>query len=166
MNDKIKGLIVGITIGFLLTASTAFASNSTSIKAVIHKINIYVDGTKKTNTDAITYKGSVYVPIRILGNSIGKQVGLNGENIYIGKQPVTQITDDKAIKIVYNKIKKEADKYHLHFMIESDATSNKITVHAFEDFPDHIATYGWYYVDRTTGKTTKMDMLTGDEVNL
>jgi hypothetical protein len=80
-------------------------------------------------------------------------------------QPVVNITKDKAIDLVYKKIKKEADKYKLHFSIDSDE-GNKYTIHCFEDFPDHIATYGWFYVDKMTGKISKMDTVTGKEVNL
>lgn len=165
MKDKLKGLIVGIVIGTMLTGATAVASGGTSIKALLQKVNIYVDGAKKTSTDSITYKGTTYVPVRAIGNSMSKQVGLYGSNLYIGKQPAIKITEDQAIDLVYKKIKKDADKYHLHFMIDSD-DNNKYTVQVFEDMQDHIATYGWYYVNKTTGKVTKMDIVSGEEVDL
>ncbi|MNJ01102.1 hypothetical protein D3C85_1734260 [compost metagenome] len=50
-------------------------------------------------------------------------------------------------------------------MIDSD-DNNKYTVQVFEDMQDHIATYGWYYVNKTTGKVTKMDIVSGEEVDL
>ncbi|GAB6989549.1 stalk domain-containing protein [Paenibacillus pini] len=164
MKDKIKGLVLGITIGTMLTGTAAFAANGTSIKAVIQKMNIYVDGSKKINTDAISYKGTTYVPVRAIGNSIGKQVGLQGDNLYIGKQPTVKVTQDRAIDLVYKKIKKDADKYKLRFMIDGEE-NNKYTVWAYEQMSDHTATYGWYYVNKNTGKVTKMDIASGEEVD-
>jgi hypothetical protein len=165
MKEKIKGLVLGIAIGSILISATSFASSGISIKAVMQNINIYVDNAKKTNSDAIVYKGTTYVSVRSIGNSIGKQVGLQGNNLYIGKQPVVLITKDKAIDLVYKKIKKDADKYKLHIAVDSDE-GNKFTIHCYEDFPDHTATYGWFYVEKTTGKVSKMDIATGEEVNL
>ncbi|WP_339169000.1 hypothetical protein NSQ55_21350 [Paenibacillus sp. FSL H7-0943] len=56
MNDKLKGLLVGLTIGSLLTGETAFAANGVNINVVAKKLSIFVDGTKKTTTDGFIYK--------------------------------------------------------------------------------------------------------------
>ncbi|WP_408892260.1 hypothetical protein [Paenibacillus taichungensis] len=43
MRDKVKGLLIGITIGSMLTGVTAYAASGTPIKALLQKVNIYVD---------------------------------------------------------------------------------------------------------------------------
>lgn len=166
MKDKLKGLVFGIVIGSMLTGATAFAaSGTTNIKVAIQKLGIYVDGTKKSSADAIIYKGTTYVPARSVSNAMGKEIGLVNGGLYIGKQPAVKITEDNAFELVYHKIKKDADKYSLHFMSEGlDGT--RYSIRAFEDFPDHIATYGFYYVDMYTGKVTMMDIVTGKEKSL
>lgn len=163
MKDKVKGLIIGIAIGSMLTGVTAFAANGTAIKAVMQKMNIYIDGTKKSNSDVINYKGATYVPIRAVGSAIGKQVGLHEGNLYIGKQPDIKITEKDAINLLYKKIKKDADKYKLHFMVDNNE-GDRYVIRVYEDFSDHIATYGWFYVYKNTGKVTKNDIVSGEEV--
>jgi hypothetical protein len=34
-------------------------------------------------------------------------------------------------------------------------TSSTFTIHVYEDMPDHIATLGWYDVDKASGKVSK-----------
>ena len=87
MKDKLKGLVIGILIGSTITGATAFAASGTTIKAVIQKVNIYVDGTKKTIANAITYQNTTYVPVRSMSNALGENVALRDNNLYIGKIP-------------------------------------------------------------------------------
>ncbi|AWP29150.1 stalk domain-containing protein [Paenibacillus sp. Cedars] len=96
MKDKLKGLVIGITIGSMLTGVTAYAASGTSIKAVIQKVNLIVDGKKQTITKAITYNNTTYVPVRTLSNAVSKDISLRGDNLYVGKQPAIKVTQDKA----------------------------------------------------------------------
>ncbi|WP_411735097.1 hypothetical protein [Paenibacillus sp. M2] len=157
MKDKLKGLVIGILIGSTITGATAFAATTTPIKAVIQKVSLYVDGTKKSTTDAITYKNTTYVPVRSMSNAIGEKVSLKGDNLYIGKQPKEKVSLDDAFDLVYKKIKKDVDKYSLS-MMEDGESEGKYVIRVFEDFPDHIATYGWYYVDMNTGAVYWYDL--------
>ncbi|WP_179132258.1 MULTISPECIES: hypothetical protein [Paenibacillus] len=43
LKDKVKGLIIGITIGSMLTGVSAYAAGGTKIKGFLQKVNIYVD---------------------------------------------------------------------------------------------------------------------------
>lgn len=165
MKDKLKGLVLGVLIGSLVTGSTAMAASGTNIKVVMKNVGIYFNGTKKTSAQSILYNGSVYVPVSSIGKAINTSVGYVNGDLYIGKQPQRFVTEAEAEKLVYNKIKKEAAKYDLHFMYES-TSNNKHVVRVYEDFEDHIATYGWYYVNIFTGKVTKMDTTTGEEVEV
>ncbi|WP_127589975.1 stalk domain-containing protein [Paenibacillus lautus] len=162
MKDKLKGLVIGITIGSMLTGVTAYAAgNNTIVRAVVKKVTLYIDGKKTTSTNALIYNGTTYIPARSVSNSIAKQVSLQGNNLYIGKQPKTKITEEHAFELVYNKIKKEADKLSLNFMLQG-IENNSFVIRVFEDHDDYIVTYGFYYVNQSTGKISKMDIITGE----
>lgn len=161
MRDKLKGLVIGIIIGSMLTGVSAYAASGTSIKAVMKKINIYVDGSRKKSANALIYNGTTYAPVRSISDAIGKQVSLQGSDLYIGKQPIVKISEERAFELLYNKIKEEVDKYSLNIMFELGG-GNEYIFQVYEDHEDYIVTYGYYYVNRTTGKISKMDMETGE----
>ncbi|MGV2887183.1 hypothetical protein [Paenibacillus taichungensis] len=165
MKDKLKGLVIGILIGSTITGATAFAATTTPIKAAIQKVSLYVDGTKKSTTDVITYKNTTYIPVRSMSNAMGEKVSLKGDNLYIGKQPTAKVSLDKAFDLVYSKIKKDADKYKLHFM-EDGTSEGRYVIRAYEDFPDHIATYGWYHVDMQNGAVYWYDLVNDKMIKL
>lgn len=160
MKDKLKGLVIGILIGSTITGATAFAASGTSINAVIKKVNLYVDGTKKTTANAITYKNTTYVPVRTMSNAIGENVALRDDNLYIGKIPKLTITEKEAVKLVKNKYGYNSSKLIVEVDNEED---NQYLVHVYEIVIDdektgegHTATYGWYYVDKSSGKISSM----------
>nr|WP_145401636.1 stalk domain-containing protein [Paenibacillus xylanexedens] len=161
MKDKLKGLVIGILIGSTITGATAFAAaNSTPIKAAIQKLNLYVDGTKKSNVNAITYNNTTYVPVRSMSAALGKNVTLREDNLYIGKTPKLNITEKEAVKLVKNKYGYNNSKLIVEVDNEVD---NQYVVHVYEIVIDdektgegHTATYGWYYVDKTSGKVSSM----------
>lgn len=163
MRDKIKGIFIGLAISTLLTGATAAAAG-TNINVMIKKLNMYVDGTKKTSANSIVYNGTTYVPIRSTAEAIGKPVSLHDNNLYIGKQPKA-LTEDQAFDTLYKKIKKDADLYQLHFMLEEE-TSESYSIRAFEDMDTHIATYGFYTVYKYDGKITKLDIASGSEIEI
>ncbi|WP_336761385.1 stalk domain-containing protein [Paenibacillus sp. USHLN196] len=159
MKDKLKGLVIGILIGSAITGTTAFAATTTPIKAVIQKVSLYVDGTKKSTTDAITYKNTTYVPVRAMSNAIGEKVSLKGDSLYIGKQPKFIVNEDNAYKYVYSKIKKDVDKYKLGMMDEGYSEDGKyFVVRVYENHPEYIVTWGYYYVELTSGTVYKYDI--------
>ncbi|MBX4152393.1 stalk domain-containing protein [Paenibacillus lautus] len=155
MKDKVKGLIIGITIGSMLTGVSAYAASGTSIKAVMQKVNLYVDGKKQTTTSAITYKNTTYVPVRTMSNAVSKDVSLKGDNLYVGKQPtVKQITENEALSFVVDYFKKtEKVKFKVIYMMDSQ-DDNYYYVGAYEDFPERVLIYKWYKVHKVTGTVT------------
>jgi len=160
MKDKVRGLVVGILIGSTITGATAFAASGTSIKAVIQKVNLYVDGTKKTTANAITYNNTTYVPVRSMSSALGQNVALSDNNLYIGKIPKLNITEKEAVKLVKNKYGYNSS----YLIVEVDnEVDNQYVVHVYEIVIDdektgegHTATYGWYYVDKSSGKISSM----------
>lgn len=160
MNDKVKGILIGAIIGTMLSGATAFAATGMNINVVAKKLAIYMDGAKKTTADAFIYKGTTYVPIKSAGTAIGKQVGLYGDNLYIGKQPSPKVNADQAVKLVNDKYGPFNPVYTVEVDHESQTT---YTVHVYEIVIDdpvtkegHTATFNWYDVDKYTGKITPM----------
>lgn len=90
MKEKVKGLVLGILIGTVFTGGTVLAANTKSIDVIIKDVQIYVDQVKKSNASAITYKGTTYVPARAVSKALDKQISLDDNKLYIGKQPTSK----------------------------------------------------------------------------
>jgi foldase protein PrsA len=90
MKDKMKGLIVGLTIGSLLSGTAAFAASS-QIDVAFRSLKYMFDGVEKAPTDGkgFIYEGSTYVPLRFISETLGKKVEWDEENetIWIGNNP-------------------------------------------------------------------------------
>ncbi|WP_411735385.1 stalk domain-containing protein [Paenibacillus sp. M2] len=166
MKDKLKGLVIGILIGSTITGATAFAASGTPIKAVIQKVSLYVDGSKKSTTDAITYKNTTYVPVRAMSNAIGEKVSLKEGNLYIGEQGVAMVSLEKAITLLYEKAKEEADEYDLKFMNDGIMEGKFYLFRAFQETPNNIIPYGDFLVDIYTGDVYAWDEFDNTMVEL
>ncbi|AZH28314.1 hypothetical protein [Paenibacillus sp. M-152] len=164
MKDKLKGLFVGLTMGTMITGATAMAASGTSVNAVVKKFDVFLEGTKKNTADGLIYNGNTYISVKDIGVAESRQISLVGNKLYLGRQQ-NIITENQALDILLDKIKNEAAKYNLHVMVEG-IEGTKYSLRAFEDFPDHIATYGFYYVDKYTGKVTKYDIVNDKEVEI
>lgn len=90
MKDKVKGLIVGLTIGSVLSGTVAFAANS-QIEVAFRSLKYMFDGVEKAPSEAkgFIYEGSTYVPLRFVSEALGKKVEWDEENgtIWIGNNP-------------------------------------------------------------------------------
>ncbi|MNV49616.1 hypothetical protein D3C71_1415770 [compost metagenome] len=155
MNDKIKGLILGLSIGSLLTGATAFAATGVNINVVTKKLSIYLDGSKKTSATGFIYKGKTYIPVKSAGTAIGKQVGLYNDSLFIGKQPTVNVTEAMAVEEIQNIWDRFSPSPDL--IVEVDHTEGtRYVVHVYKVVMDdastsHTETYAWYYVDKYTG---------------
>ncbi|WP_261301040.1 peptidylprolyl isomerase [Paenibacillus andongensis] len=90
MKDKVKGLIIGLTIGSVLSGTVAFAANS-QIEVAFRSLKYMFDGVEKAPSDGkgFIYEGSTYVPLRFVSEALGKKVEWDEENgtIWIGNNP-------------------------------------------------------------------------------
>jgi foldase protein PrsA len=91
MNDKWKGLLIGLVIGTVISGGAVVASNGAAKIDVIFKaMNFRVDGfdKKMTGTTPILYKGTTYVPLRFVGESLDWPVRYDAKTntIWVGKQ--------------------------------------------------------------------------------
>lgn len=91
MNDKLKGLVLGLSLGVMLTGSVAYASG-TQIEVYFQNIKYMFDGIVKTPTEeqgqGFIYNGTTYVPLRFVSEALGKEVQWDGDTqtIWVGKK--------------------------------------------------------------------------------
>ena len=98
---KIWKRLATLTLYAALTCGTAFAANTVyrTITVQYSDIKLVVDGVKVTPKDAdgitvepFIYNGTTYLPVRAVGNAIGKQVTWDGNSktVYLGEAPSNQ----------------------------------------------------------------------------
>ncbi len=95
-SEKTKHITCGVVMGAMLaTAVPATASQITkSIQATYNNIKIIVDGQQVStnkNNEPFIYNGTTYLPIRAVGEAVGKQVSWDGKTntVYLGDSPVS-----------------------------------------------------------------------------
>ncbi|MCZ8521433.1 MULTISPECIES: peptidylprolyl isomerase [Paenibacillus] len=92
MNDKFKGLVLGLTLGTMLTGSAVYAAGASQIEVVFREIKYLFDGVEKQPTaeqgQSFIYNGTTYVPLRFVSEALGEKVEWDGDNnrIWIGKK--------------------------------------------------------------------------------
>ncbi|NOU88852.1 hypothetical protein GC102_24330 [Paenibacillus sp. LMG 31460] len=90
MKEKFKGFIYGCIVTSMLTGSVAYAATSTSIEVYFKNLKYKIDGVDKVPTEGkgFIYDGTTYVPLRFIGESLGKSVAWDGETetIWVGKK--------------------------------------------------------------------------------
>lgn len=90
MKDKVKGLIVGLTIGSVLSGTVAFAAG-TQIEVAFRNLTYMFDGVEKTPTagKGFIYEGDTYVPLRFMSDALGKKVAWDDatSTIWVGNNP-------------------------------------------------------------------------------
>jgi len=94
-NEKAKHITCGVVMGTMLaTAVPATAAQITkSISVAYNNIKIVVDGQQVStdkNNEPFIYNGTTYLPIRAVGQAVGKQVSWDGRTntVYLGDNPV------------------------------------------------------------------------------
>jgi foldase protein PrsA len=94
MKDKMKGLIVGLTIGTMLSGTAAWAAG-TQIDVAFRNLKYMFDGVEKTPTEGkgFIYEGTTYVPARFVSESLGKKVEWDEANntIWFGENPTHNV---------------------------------------------------------------------------
>ncbi|OCT14173.1 hypothetical protein A8709_25380 [Paenibacillus pectinilyticus] len=99
MKDKVKGLIVGLTIGSVLSGTVAFAAGN-QIEVAFRNLTYMFDGVEKAPVDAkgFIYEGTTYVPLRFMSDSLGKKVEWDDatSTIWIGNNPTHVVATYKG----------------------------------------------------------------------
>ncbi|NIK75298.1 putative TIM-barrel enzyme [Paenibacillus castaneae] len=163
MKDKTKGLIIGLVIGAAFAGTTVYADYSMKITSTFKEMNIFVDGIRKSTQEVIIYNGVTYAPIRALSTALDKPLNADftRSDLYIGKAPAIKgITSDQAIQLVKKQYKVPSSyKINLDHLDED----GNYVIQVFEIVIDntktgegHTATFGWYTVDKYSGKIKSM----------
>lgn len=115
MKNKVKGLVIGALLGSMVAATAAYASG-TQIEVFVRPLTYIFNGTMKkpTDGDGFIYRGSAYVPLRFIAESMGKEVSWDEHTGTIGindpKEPIiiaTYIDGNKAINITNKMIDRQ-----------------------------------------------------------
>jgi foldase protein PrsA len=95
MKDKLKGLVVGLCLGTMLTGSIVYASG-TQIEVYFNNLKYMFDGAEKKPADdqgkGFIYEGTTYVPLRFVSEALGKQVEWDGDTdtIWVGGKSASE----------------------------------------------------------------------------
>ena len=96
MKINFKSMMLGAILGASVASvvSVGASEGVRNIEAVFKNIQIYVDGNKITPRDSagkeiepFIYNGSTYLPLRAVGEAVGKEVSWDGatSSVYLGK---------------------------------------------------------------------------------
>ncbi|NQX59120.1 peptidylprolyl isomerase [Paenibacillus qinlingensis] len=128
MKDKVKGLIVGLTIGSVLSGTVAFAAG-TQIEVAFRNLTYMFDGVEKTPTagKGFIYEGDTYVPLRFMSDSLGKKVTWDDatSTIWVGNNPnqvVATYTGGTVTKAEFDVV------FNLKSLLDSAYASSKDNV--------------------------------------
>ncbi|WP_051775048.1 NPCBM/NEW2 domain-containing protein [Paenibacillus tyrfis] len=90
MKERLKGILIGSALTTMLMGSVAYAANGTQIEVYFKNLKYMIDGTQKVPTEGqgFIYEGTTYVPLRFIGEALGKEVNWDGstETIWVGKK--------------------------------------------------------------------------------
>jgi hypothetical protein len=85
-----KGFIIGFMCCAILTASVAYAQDSTQIEVYFNDLKYMIDGVQKKPivNQGFIHSGTTYVPLRFISEALGKEVTWDGETdtIWVGKK--------------------------------------------------------------------------------
>lgn len=90
MKDKIKGLLLGITIGSLVTGATAFAAGGKMIEVFYGVNDIKVNQVSKMpqgSNKPFLYNGTTFVPLAFVAQALGEPVKWDAKThtVLVGK---------------------------------------------------------------------------------
>ena len=97
MKEKLKGIAIGLLMGVLLTGGISYAATrSETIDVFYDNIKIFIDGEELDPRDGdgekvepFIYNGTTYLPVRAVGQAVGKSVDWDGVEkvVYLGAKP-------------------------------------------------------------------------------
>ncbi|WP_186786025.1 stalk domain-containing protein [Paenibacillus agilis] len=89
MKEKFKGLVIGLTVGSLITGATAFAASGKMIEVFYGVNDIKIDKVSKMPAEdkPFLYNGTTYVPLAFVAKALGQQVKWDGstKTVHIGE---------------------------------------------------------------------------------
>ena len=111
---KKRKILVAVLCCSLALVTVAYATNATkTIQAAYMNIKLVIDGVPVTPKDSngttvepFIYNGTTYLPVRAVGEALGKQVGWDGKgyNIYLDGRLAKTITVDPEAMVKHYQI--------------------------------------------------------------
>lgn len=91
-----KKIAIGLTAGLLLFGGIAYAGGAyKTIEVFFERINVALNGQESAlSKDSIFYNGSVYVPLRSLGEMLGAEVSWEDSNRTVHLDFLKDLKDD------------------------------------------------------------------------
>lgn len=107
---NLKSILCGFMTGIMVTAAVPVLAynGSMNILATFKNIKIYIDGAELTPRDSagnvlepFIYNGSTYLPIRAVGEAVGKTVSYdaNSNSVYLGSSGSSGSTTSQGTKL-------------------------------------------------------------------
>lgn len=179
MNKTFKGFVLGVVITTLLMGTAFGVSVSESITVVRNSINLTVNG-QKVNADNFVHEGTTYVPLRAIGEMLGKDVGWNaatrtasindkGSSVSVSTEPV--LYENDKVKIMFHRLTDDGmefmvqNKTNLVLTIFSDTLAiNGVGVQGYIMMADDVSPQSTGVVDArfsTAGFTDPVHTLSG-----
>lgn len=176
MKKTSKGIIAAVVVGASFATGMFADTLVSTIQAELHKdLTIIVDGEKQAFEDAngatvypIMYNGTTYLPVRAIGNLMGKNVGWDEATQTITLKAPTYdlggslVYEDGNIEIRFKKtyIERDAwgDQYGVKFTVKNKTDEN-IRLN-LDSFAANGITYSGLYVrydDIAPNSTTVVD---------
>ena len=180
MNDKIKGMLVGMLIGATVVGGTVLATTGTkTIEVAYNNIKICMDGEMIDPKDAngqtvepFIYNGTTYLPVRAVGTVIGKDVSWDGVEkvVYLGAKPNDA---ENWLNVCAPYQYKGGEEYKLsenkHFVMSGKKYTNGYTLYLWNPYQTAEALYnldGKYnsvsftvgHIDNTTRANAKLNI--------
>lgn len=122
MRGKIKWLLTVITLSTLLTGVVVASDYTQTIEVMMNSIKIKVNGEYMSGQN-IVYKGTAYAPLRIAGETLGKDVGWD-------QKTNTATIDDRPV-----------DEAISNFKIPAGVPDNATLVEIIERYKYHMYEY-------------------------
>jgi len=138
MKQRIQGIVIGFVAAVILSSLAVWAAAGTqSIEVTYRDIKLYVDGAfiipKDPNGNVVEpfiYNGTTYLPIRAVGEALGRSVEWEGDtsSIYIGGRG-PGAPDNYLDKLQYTNFKggNSENKFYLISGAVSDLQGNSYT---------------------------------------
>ncbi|MBD8499205.1 stalk domain-containing protein [Paenibacillus arenosi] len=149
MKDKFKGLVIGLTVGSLITGATAFAASGKMIEVFYCVNDIKINKVSKMPAEdkPFLYNGTTYVPLAFVAKALEQQVKWDGstKTVHIGE------TEGK------NELYFDRDIKHMNAQSGYDRNHYSYAYNANSAIKDNVGNEYSNYLTLTTAFLSKED---------
>lgn len=158
IKERIKGFTAGIIIATLVFSAVFASSVEMYIKVAYNNIKIYVDGKLihpmnevGNPVEPMIYDGTTYLPVRAVGQAIGKEVNWDGwtDSVYIGKYDGARKESVKLQDMDYFNYQKSSESIYWdnwNSLGDMDNTGNRYSQGHVFYFGDNGSQYAEYLI--------------------